>query len=153
MTGEEELCPEKATLLGPCRVVSQEHPNIRCMSVDIVLPEPDTRQEQELIGLLLEELVSETSDPIVAYRGKHRWLQAFEATPLEKVSDLKPRIRDNGVYLITGGLGGIGLVLAEYLAQTVRAKLVLIARTSLPARGKWEQWPCKKPKRPNTKIS
>ncbi len=140
VTGEEVLSPEKATLLGPCRVVSQEYPNIRCTSVDIVLPEPDTRQEEELENLLLKELAANTPDPVVAYRGKYRWVQAFEATPLEKVSDLKPRIRDNSVYLITGGLGGIGLVLAEYLAETVQAKLVLITRTSLPARGKWKQW-------------
>jgi polyketide synthase PksJ len=49
-------------------------------------------------------------------------------------------LTDGGVYLITGGLGGIGLSLAEYLAQTVHAKLILVGRSSFPDRDKWEQW-------------
>jgi NAD(P)-dependent dehydrogenase (short-subunit alcohol dehydrogenase family) len=49
-------------------------------------------------------------------------------------------LREGGVYLITGGLGGIGLVLAEYLAQSVRARLVLISRSRLPDRGRWQEW-------------
>ena len=139
VTGVEELNPEKATLLGPCRVISQEYPNLQSTSIDIVLSEVDADQEDPLT-LLLEELLANTSDRIVAYRGKHRWVQTFESVRLPKVNDQKPRMRENGVYLITGGLGGIGLVLAEYLAQTVRAKLVLIARKTLPARDEWDQW-------------
>jgi NAD(P)-dependent dehydrogenase (short-subunit alcohol dehydrogenase family)/acyl carrier protein len=46
-------------------------------------------------------------------------------------------LREQGVYLITGGLGGIGLTLAEYLAETVQARLVLVSRTSLPDRADW----------------
>jgi non-ribosomal peptide synthase protein (TIGR01720 family) len=44
------------------------------------------------------------------------------------------------VYLVTGGLGGVGLALAEHLAVAVRAKLVLLGRTALPARADWERW-------------
>ncbi|MEK8146419.1 acyltransferase domain-containing protein [Streptomyces sp. M10(2022)] len=47
------------------------------------------------------------------------------------------RIRDHGVYLITGGLGGIGLALAEHLARTTRARLVLVGRSPFPAREQW----------------
>jgi NAD(P)-dependent dehydrogenase (short-subunit alcohol dehydrogenase family)/acyl carrier protein len=126
-------------LLGPCRVISQEYPNLQCTSIDIVLPEADADQEDPLT-LLLEELLVNTSERIVAHRGKHRWAQTFEPVCLPKVNDQKARMRENGVYLITGGLGGIGLVLAEYLAKTVRAKLVLIARKTLPARDEWNQW-------------
>jgi acyl transferase domain-containing protein/acyl carrier protein len=138
--GDEALTPEKATLLGPCRVFSQEYPNVECASIDIVLPKSGTQQEKELQELILGELTAKTSDPIVAYRGSHRWMQVFEPIRLEKLDHLKPRLRDNGVYLITGGLGGIGLVLAEYLTQTVKAKLVLIGRTALPPRSEWESW-------------
>ena len=139
VTGEEVLVPEKATILGPSRVTSQEYPNIQCTSIDIVLPEADAVQK-ELLELLMEECSIKTLEPIVAYRGKHRWVQTFEAVRLEKGADPKPRLRDNGVYLITGGLGGIGLALAEYLSQAARVKLALIARTALPPRGEWDQW-------------
>jgi NAD(P)-dependent dehydrogenase (short-subunit alcohol dehydrogenase family)/acyl carrier protein len=139
VTGEELLCPEKAILLGPCRVASQEYPHIQCTSIDIVISKAVTEQEQQL-DLLMEELTTRNSEPIVAYRGKHRWVQTFEAIRLEKDSDPTSRLRQNGVYFITGGLGGIGLALAEHLAQTVRAKLVLTARTMLPARNEWDDW-------------
>ena len=48
----------------------------------------------------------------------------FEAKPLEH----NARLRENGVYLITGGMGGVGLLLAKRLAQTVRARIVLAGR-------------------------
>ena len=39
-------------------------------------------------------------------------------------------VRTRGVYLITGGMGGIGLELAEFLARTVQAKLILVGRST-----------------------
>ena len=44
------------------------------------------------------------------------------------------------MYLITGGLGGVGLTLAESLARAVRAKLILIGRTGLPDRTQWPEY-------------
>lgn len=49
-----------------------------------------------------------------------------------------PRLRRQGVYLITGGLGGVGLALARHLAAHWQARLVLVGRTALPARSQWE---------------
>jgi len=49
-----------------------------------------------------------------------------------------PLLREKGVYLITGGWGGIGLALAEHLARKVRARLVLVGRSPLPPREEWE---------------
>jgi hypothetical protein len=39
VTENEILCPEKATLLGPLKVISQEYSNINCRSIDVILPE------------------------------------------------------------------------------------------------------------------
>jgi NADP-dependent 3-hydroxy acid dehydrogenase YdfG len=66
----------------------------------------------------------------VAWRGRHRWAQAFEPVRLEPAPEAAPPpYRAGGVYLITGGLGGIGLALAEHLARTVGARLVLLGRS------------------------
>ncbi|MBW1643054.1 MAG: SDR family NAD(P)-dependent oxidoreductase, partial [Deltaproteobacteria bacterium] len=140
VTGEEVLFPEKATILGPCRVVPQEYPHIQCTSVDITTPNGNAHRKKELNNLLIEELFSETDDSIVAYRGKYRWVQTFEPLLLKKTEELNLNIRERGVYLITGGLGGIGLVLAEYLAQTSKVNLTLVARSRLPERYEWEEW-------------
>ena len=140
VTGGEKLFPEKATVLGPCKVVPQEYPNITCCSFDIVIPESGTKQAQKLIDHLIREFTVQPNDLVVAYRGNHRWVQIFEAIRLDDSSTSRTGLREGGVYLITGGLGGIGLVLAEYLAKTVRAKLILIGRKGLPERTQWTQW-------------
>ncbi|MFJ6851026.1 SDR family NAD(P)-dependent oxidoreductase [Streptomyces sp. NPDC091271] len=46
----------------------------------------------------------------------------------------KHLLRPNGTYLITGGTGGLGLLLAEHLARTWSARLVLTGRSALDAR-------------------
>src|SRR5579875_2570287 len=57
---------------------------------------------------------------------------------LEDHSTSSTLLRQNGVYLITGGLGGIGLGMAEHIARSVKAKLVLVGRSKLPPRSEWE---------------
>ncbi len=140
VTGQEmSLCPEKATVIGPVRVIPTEYPNIRCRSIDVVLPESGSPLEEKLIAQLLHELSTPSDDQMIAYRGHHRWVQTFDPFRLEAVNKT-PRLREGGVYLITGGLGGIGLVLAEHLAKTVAAKLILIGRSAFPEPDNWSQW-------------
>ncbi len=140
VTGDENLCPQKATVLGPCKVIPKEYPNINCSSVDVVMHSAQTPLSQKLIDNLVAELTLQQTNEIVAYRGYHRWVQTFEAVPLDDRIAGKTKLREGGVYLITGGLGDIGLVLAEYLAKTLQAKLILIGRGGLPERSEWEEW-------------
>lgn len=139
VTGDEFLCPEKATLLGPCRVIPQEYSYIACRSIDFAFPVPVDRvtAESYLRGLI-QEFAIESADPVVTYRRGQRLVQTYEPRRLEKEST-PTRLRRGGAYLITGGLGGIGLALAEHLARTVGAKVALVGRTALPERAAWEQ--------------
>ncbi|HEX6290282.1 MAG TPA: SDR family NAD(P)-dependent oxidoreductase [Herpetosiphonaceae bacterium] len=136
ITGMELLSPDKATLLGACRVIPQEYPRVRCRSIDVALPE--AQPSAALIDQLLAEVCSSSADSVIAYRGAHRWAQSFAPVQLEPPSGT--RLREQGVYLITGGLGGVGLIIAEHLARTVRAKLVLVGRSPLPERAAWEHY-------------
>jgi acyl transferase domain-containing protein len=140
VSGEEVLRPEKATLLGPCRVIPQEYLNITCRSIDVVLPKSETPQRERLVDRLIAEFVVKPPDLTVAYRGNHRWVQIFEPLQWDGAPEGTKRLRKGGVYLITGGLGRIGLVLAEHLAQTLGAKLILVGRSAWPDRSQWAQW-------------
>jgi acyl transferase domain-containing protein len=135
--GTESFRPEKAAVLGPCKVIPQEYANMACRSIDIALTK---NQENRLVDQLMAELSAKPIEPVVAYRGKHRWLQTFEPMRVERDVNRAARLREGGIYLITGGLGKIGLALAECLAQTVKAKLVLVGRSSLPPREQWNDY-------------
>jgi non-ribosomal peptide synthase protein (TIGR01720 family) len=140
---DEQIVPEKALILGACRVIHQEYPNVTCQSIDIASPSGSVALEGEatpLINQLLAEIKGTTRDIITAYRGQQRWVQTFDQIHLPAQPGRPARLREQGVYLITGGLGGIALEVSEYLARSVRAKLILLGRSSFPAREQWNQW-------------
>ena len=139
--GQEELIVEKGTVVGACKVIPQEYPNITCRNIDIILSESKTSLEKQLIDQIIAELTIQPSDLVVAYRGRHRWIQTTQPTQLKEVEEETTRLRKGGVYLIAGDfVGSLGLVFAEYLAQTVQAKLILIGNIGLPQRNEWSQW-------------
>jgi phthiocerol/phenolphthiocerol synthesis type-I polyketide synthase E len=140
LSGEEGFSPEKSTLLAFCRVIPQETPNISCRSIDISLPQPESKEELRLIDQLITAIESDSPDMVSAYRANRHWVQIFEPLPLERCAQPIRPLRAKGVYLITGGLGGVGLMLAEYLARTLQAKLVLTGRSLFPERSEWAQW-------------
>ncbi|MCF2149905.1 SDR family oxidoreductase [Desmonostoc muscorum LEGE 12446] len=140
ITGSENLCPEKATILGPCNVIPQEYLNITCCCFDIVLPDSRTKPSPTLIDSLLAEFTAPITDNLIAYRGNHRWIKTYEAVHLDESIISKTKLRTGGVYLITGGLGRIGLAMSEYLAKTVQAKLILIGRKGIPEKHQWSEW-------------
>jgi len=129
VTGDESLLPEKATVLGPCKVIPQEYANIKCRVVDISLPAPGSVDEERLAQNLIGEFAALPSEDVVAYRGRHRWLQVFERW--RAVVEEKPRLRDRGVYLLTGS-SDIDLALARYLAEAAHARLILLGDEALP---------------------
>ncbi|MCX7748500.1 MAG: amino acid adenylation domain-containing protein [Clostridia bacterium] len=137
---EKITYPEKALHLGACRVIPKEYPNIQCSSIDITLPESGNVEEQDIIELLTSEIYWDSNEAAVAYRGLTRWVQEFDKYKPQTRDNPAVKIRNNGVYLITGGLGGMGLVIAEHLAFEAGARLVLIGRSEFPVVEHWEAW-------------
>ncbi|MHC5744955.1 MAG: type I polyketide synthase [Nostoc sp.] len=146
VNGNEKLDPEKAAILGLCKVIPQENPNITCRCIDIALTNRrDAEKGQEdcesnIIDQLLDELTSVSSDMVVAYRDRYRWVQTFEPIRLESVVNEKTPLRKQGVYLFAGGLESIEVVLAEYLAKTFQAKLIFIEDSTFPEKDDFSQW-------------
>jgi NAD(P)-dependent dehydrogenase (short-subunit alcohol dehydrogenase family)/acyl carrier protein len=126
----------KATLMGACNVIPQEYADVSCYSIDVTLPPPGGAQESGLVEQLLAELVQASDDPIVALRGNRRWVQTYLPSPLPAAPE-RLRLRREGVYLITGGLGGLGLAMARRLVEHFEARVILASRSGLPPRGDW----------------
>jgi acyl transferase domain-containing protein/thioesterase domain-containing protein len=143
VTGMELLCPEKTPVLGLIKSIPQELSTITCRSIDIVLPEPGSPGEASLTDLLLDECSSVSQDVSIAYRDNQRWVQFFDThhlpVPVKPLTE--SCLKKQGVYLITGGLGTIGLILARLLVGHVQARLIFTGRSVFPDRAEWDQWP------------
>jgi len=137
VTGAEKLRPAAAAALGPVKVVPLEQSQVSCRVVDVETTASGTFERRRLLDQLLHEFSAGHTDPVVALRGPSRWIPHLSSVDLAPSGAGQDRLRQKGVYLITGGLGGIGLTLARHLAQTLAARMILVGRTGLPCRADW----------------
>jgi acyl transferase domain-containing protein/thioesterase domain-containing protein/acyl carrier protein len=147
--GEAVAHPAKATLLGAVRVLPKELPNLTCSSLDVVLPANGTsllaslrkRRDplEDVVDAVLAEVLAAPANHDAALRDGVRYEQIYRPLRLDSRPSA-PSVRQGGAYLITGGLGGIGLTIAEHLAKVHGANLILQGRTPLPPRERWDEW-------------
>ncbi|MEU2612181.1 SDR family NAD(P)-dependent oxidoreductase [Micromonospora sp. NPDC007271] len=133
--GDDLVRPEHATLAGLARVLPVELPGLTVRLVDA-----DLTADASTVDALVAELRSpvDPGHPEVALRRDRRWVTGYEQVTVDTEGE-SGALREGGRYLITGGLGGIGVTLAEDFARRVRAKLVLLARSGLPERDRWDE--------------
>lgn len=137
--------PEKALVAGPCAVIPREFANTTCALVDLVLPRTSRgRLAKDGLESLVDALVAEANageSGWFAWRGAERWRRDHAAEALPPAPTAQPgRLRERGTYLLTGGLGGVGSLVAEWLARTCKARLILVGRRELPPRAAWDRW-------------
>ena len=129
ITGEEHLRPERATLLGAALVLPQEYPGLFCRLIDLDRMPFESPFRERWGARLMAEAGCTDIDRIVGYRGPHRWVRAFEPLHFEEAGEPRSALREHAVCLITGGLGGVGLRIAEHLVRSRQARLMLVGRT------------------------
>ena len=139
--GDEETSCNLAnsTILGLCKVMAQELPGLRCTVLDLARGTDGTSApvgELDSTRILIEARQN-SREPVVAYRGGLRLVQTLHEQALPTDSPMVRDLREQGVYVITGGLGKIGLALAKRLAETCKARLVLLTRNPFPERSAW----------------
>jgi acyl transferase domain-containing protein len=132
ISGTEPLEPAKALLLGPVMLAQREIAGVTCRSIDLAVPGP--LPAATVAGQLMSEITASAHDAQVGWRGRKRWRLDYQALPLET----PPRDAvAGGTYLITGGFGALGLVVAKDLADTAPATIVLLGRSPVPSRASW----------------
>jgi phthiocerol/phenolphthiocerol synthesis type-I polyketide synthase B len=120
VTGAETICVDQAPLWGLARSVRLEHPELQCVSVDL----PD---EASCLDDLVAEMLS-PGESQVAYREGGRYVARLVRDPGEQ-APRTPSIQKDGSYVITGGLGALGLEVARHLVDQGARHLVLAGRT------------------------
>ncbi|WP_326820143.1 type I polyketide synthase [Streptosporangium sp. NBC_01756] len=127
------LRPEHATIAGIARVVPLEVPGLTVRHIDAD-PEAGAAQTADLVS----ELLRPADEAEVALRAGRRWVTDYTQVSVGEEAAGTPVVRDGGRYLITGGVGGIGITLAEDFARRARARLALLSRAGLPPRDEWD---------------
>jgi acyl transferase domain-containing protein/acyl carrier protein len=117
-----EVCAAQSPAWGLGRVIEREHPELRCANVDLSASPGPTDIEN-----LLRLLCHNGSEEQIALRAGKYFVARYEPVPNEKNLTL-PAFRSDATYLITGGLGGIGLHVADWLVQNGARNLALVSR-------------------------
>ncbi len=148
--GSEPVAPLKSGVLSLCRVLPLEIPShkfcITHLDIDGVTDSNVlTGYSNEIIHQTADNLFCDTKNnkgKTVALRGQKTWVPVYsQIHPSEERVSQNIAFVDHGVYLITGGLGGMGLTIAQWLCdQNPSSTIVLLSRTEFPKQSEWKGW-------------
>lgn len=130
-----EIAYEKTPLLGLIKTIPQEMPWLDCRHLDL-----STQQGDANVAYVLRELQVIQKEQEVAYRDGLRLVPRLEKVDLRQEQKQELPFKRGGMYLLSGGLGEIGVQIARYLLQHYEARLLLVGRTPLPERSTWSEY-------------
>jgi acyl transferase domain-containing protein/acyl-CoA synthetase (AMP-forming)/AMP-acid ligase II/acyl carrier protein len=128
----DSLSLAQAPLWGMCRTLAEERPQGWRAIIDLdagAKPEDDA-------ALLCAELLAPGNETQIAFRNGVRYVARLVPKRLAPV-DHPLRFQPSGAYLITGGLGDLGLLLARSIVEQGARHLILLNRSGLPSRAQW----------------
>jgi myxalamid-type polyketide synthase MxaE and MxaD len=123
---------EQAALWGAARVVAEEHPELWGGLVDLD-PESDLSRDAKLLAAHL--LAADGEDQVALRDGRRLALRLAKAPPGPRPAPFA--WRKDAAYLVTGGLGDLGLHVARAMVARGARRLILLGRTPLPSREAW----------------
>ncbi len=117
----------QAPLWGLARTLFLEHPELRGGVLDI-----DPTDARTAAGQILWQAADPEGEHAVAFRGGRRYIAQLAPLPVPE-APVPARFRSDGVFVITGGLGGLGLRSAQWLVRHGARDVVLLGRRGLPS--------------------
>ncbi len=127
---EKCINPENAAMFGLGKVINIENPEIRCRAIDV--------DEETDIEQMIMEIYAGYKEYNVAYRRGKRYIQELDCIDAEEYREKEIKLKHDGFYIITGGIGGLGLETAKLLASKGKITIALLSRTKMPGREEWE---------------
>jgi len=128
----ELLSIDHAATWGTCRVIAEEHPDIWGGLIDL---DPKAFGTGD-VSVAVHHVVARDGEDQVAIRGNRRFALRLARKALD-ASKGTFHLRQDSAYLITGGLGDMGLHLAKTMADYGARRLILMGRSPLPPRDRW----------------
>ncbi|MEH2062923.1 MAG: SDR family NAD(P)-dependent oxidoreductase [Nostoc sp.] len=127
----ERIAPFGADVVGFVQSLTKEYELWQVSCVDINRQTLWTREQSKNFAEALTALKPPTNGRVICWREGHFYHNVLTQANLSSIQGSS--FKTHGVYLIIGGAGGLGLVLSEYLLETVQAKLVWVGRRSVEA--------------------
>lgn len=134
----DSLALQQAPLWGMGRVIALEHPDLFGGLVDLPAIEQQHGSSLEVAQRLYQEFLTQDGEDQIALRDDGRYVFRLVRSQSGAVKRQELVIHPDATYLVTGGLGGLGLQLAKWLVDQGARHLVLTSRTGLPERHIWE---------------
>ena len=137
--GDDMRHPEHATVAAAAKIIPREYPWMACTVMDVAaVPTggPAAADIRRTAADVVQELLVARESGVVAHRGRRRFVPDYQPYPLPPPPGAAP-VRGDATYLVCGGLGGIGLSVAEWLARSGAGHLVLTSRRHLPPPEEW----------------
>ncbi|MDT8977088.1 SDR family oxidoreductase [Paenibacillus sp. chi10] len=131
ISGEESgLQPMFSALFGLGKVIREEYPTLRVRCIDY--------DEMTPFDTLWKEIAAQPSVYCIGYRQGVRYLPQLVPLEQDQTIERPLELKTDGVYLLTGGLGGVGLELGKHFAASLPGiNLAFLNRTPLPPREQW----------------
>jgi acyl transferase domain-containing protein/acyl carrier protein len=126
--------PLQSGAWGLTRVFGLEHPDMLGGIVDLD-PESTAPESAER---LVSQMKADDGEDQSAVRSGGRYVPRIERVETPATSVRKVVFRKDATYLITGGLGGLGLKIAAWMSGRGAGRLVLLSRKTLPPRAEWK---------------
>lgn len=138
--GHEEVPIAISSMAAAVRVLPRELPNVQARWLDLEC-EDRPRAWEDAAQQVCAELATPASFHDVAFRHGRRWQREYRrvGTSPDAATAAPALLREGGRYLITGGLGRMGLSLAQYLAELPAVSLALTHTRELPDEATWPQ--------------
>jgi acyl transferase domain-containing protein/acyl-CoA synthetase (AMP-forming)/AMP-acid ligase II/acyl carrier protein len=134
-TEAAQLAVTQSPLWGLARVIAREHPEFWGGIIDLEAGCPSGE-----ISMLLAQIGHPDDEDQMAFRGQQRYVARLVRSRDVKTATSSPiRLRTDGSYLITGGLGGLGLRVARWMVERGARRLILMGRSEIPPRSAWSQ--------------
>lgn len=120
--------PDIEALSGFVKTLHRENHNYSYSIVKIENSENPLKPMHEIV---FDELLNEYYKPQIKYSGGKRFSKEFEEFKPEVENTGSGVLREKGVYIITGGAGGLGLIFAKFLAKEYKARILLSGRSEI----------------------
>lgn len=127
------LAVAQSVLWGLGRSIAVEHPPFWGGLIDLDPNAPAGETE-----ILSQALSANDREDQLAFRDGWRYVCRLVRHHVSPVPVSSKSFSADATYLITGGLGGIGLQVARWLAERGARRLLLLSRSGLPARSDWQ---------------